>query len=72
MVAKTDAAHSSLSEQFSARTIERAYAALAWGVPRPRKDRIAGNIGRSARNRKKMAVLERGGRPAATRYQVKK
>jgi len=70
VVAKTDGAHASLSEQFSSRTVDRAYSALVWGVPRPRRDRIEGNIGRSSRNRKKMAVLERGGRMAATRYEV--
>lgn len=72
VAAKTDAAHRSLVEQFAARTVERAYSALVWGLPDPVKGEIAGNIGRSPRNRKKMAVLKRGGRPAVTRYQVKR
>lgn len=70
VVAKTEAAHQGLARQFAAHTLERAYYALVWGVPRPAKGRIEGNIGRSPRNRKKMAVLARGGRPAATRYKV--
>ncbi len=70
VVAKTDAAHSALTGQFSARTVIRAYAALVWGVPRPPRGEIEGNIGRSPRNRKKMAVLKRGGRTALTRYRV--
>ncbi len=41
-----------------------------WGVPRPRTGKIAGNIGRNPRNRKKMAVVSRGGKPAVTRYKV--
>lgn len=70
VAAKTDAAHADLVAQFQARTIERAYGALVWGVPSPAKGRITGNIGRSPRNRKKMAVLRRGGRNAATNYKV--
>jgi 23S rRNA pseudouridine1911/1915/1917 synthase len=70
VVAKTDAAHASLTTQFQSRSIERAYRALVWGVPRPAAGRIAGAIGRSPRDRKKMAVLGRGGKAAATRYRV--
>jgi len=71
VAAKTAAAHQSLIAQFAARSIERAYAALVWGVPAPASGEIAGNIARSPHNRKKMAVVARGGRPAATRYQVR-
>ena len=70
VAAKSEAAHRGLVEQFSARTIERSYLALAWGLPRPAEGTITGNIGRSPRNRKKMAVLRRGGRPAETGYKV--
>jgi 23S rRNA pseudouridine1911/1915/1917 synthase len=70
VAAKTQAAHAGLVASFAAREIERAYLAVVWGVPEPRAGEIAGNIGRSPRNRKKMAVLARGGRPARTRYRV--
>ncbi|HEY7610609.1 MAG TPA: RluA family pseudouridine synthase [Alphaproteobacteria bacterium] len=70
VVAKTDAAHASLTTQFQSRSIERSYLALVWGVPRPASGRIEGAIGRSPRDRKKMAVLRRGGKAAATRYRV--
>lgn len=70
VVAKTEAAHAALTRQFAARTVERAYDAVVWGVPRPAEGEIEGNIGRSPRNRKKMAVLAHGGRPALTRYRV--
>jgi 23S rRNA pseudouridine1911/1915/1917 synthase len=72
VAAKTAAANQALVAQFSARSIERAYAALVWGVPEPSAGEISGNIGRSPANRKKMAVLARGGRPAVTRYRVRK
>jgi 23S rRNA pseudouridine1911/1915/1917 synthase len=70
VVAKSELAHAKLSADFAARRIERAYWALVWGVPVPREGEIAGNIGRSPKNRKKMAVLRTGGRPALTRYRV--
>lgn len=70
VAAKTDAAYAGLQAQFAARSIERAYLAVAWGVPQPRTGMIGGAIGRSPRNRKKMAVVARGGKPAVTRYRV--
>ena len=70
VAAKTDAAHRSLSGQFASRALSRVYRAVVWGLPAPAAGRIAGNIGRSPGNRKKMAVLRRGGRAAVTRYRV--
>ncbi len=70
VAAKSDEAHKSLAEQFASRRVERAYRALVWGVPGMRQGRIEGNIGRSHRNRKKMAVVTRGGKVAVTRYKI--
>lgn len=70
VVAKNDKAHRALSEQFADRTIERAYYAIVWGVPNPTQGEISGNIGRSSGNRKKMAVVTRGGKVALTRYKL--
>lgn len=70
VVAKSDAAHRGLAAQFHDHDLERAYYAIVWGVPSPRRGEITGNIGRSPANRKKMAVLRRGGKTALTRYQV--
>ncbi|WP_372400163.1 RluA family pseudouridine synthase [Azospirillum sp. HJ39] len=72
VVAKHDRAHHGLTEQFADRTLSRTYLALVWGVPNPRQGRIEGNIGRSSADRKKMAVVTGGGKPAATRYRVVK
>jgi 23S rRNA pseudouridine1911/1915/1917 synthase len=72
IAAKNDHTHENLSAQFEARTIERAYLALVWGIPRPAKGDIEGNIGRSPRNRKKMAVRREGGKTALTHYVVKR
>lgn len=70
VVAKNDAAHGSLSAQFAARDVDRAYHALLWGAPRPGTGEVEGNIGRSTRDRKKMAVLRAAGKPALTRYET--
>jgi 23S rRNA pseudouridine1911/1915/1917 synthase len=70
VVAKSDAAHARLAADFAARRIERAYQALVWGVPSPLVGEIAAPIGRSPRDRKKMAVVSRGGKDAVTRYRV--
>lgn len=70
VVAKNDAAHRGLAAQFAEHTLERAYRAVVWGVPRPGEGEIEGNIGRDPRNRKKMAVVAAGGKPALTRYRL--
>ncbi len=70
VVAKDEAAQAKLSADFAARRVTRAYGAVVWGVPHPRAGEIAGRIGRSPRNRQKMAVLRSGGKAAVTRYRV--
>jgi 23S rRNA pseudouridine1911/1915/1917 synthase len=70
VVAKSELAHARLSADFAARRIERAYEALVWGVPARAAGEIAAPIGRSPQNRKKMAVVQRGGKDAVTRYRL--
>jgi 23S rRNA pseudouridine1911/1915/1917 synthase len=70
IAAKTQAAHTHLSQQFAEHTIERRYDALVWGVPKPALDTIIGDIGRSPHNRQKMAIVKRGGRYAETAYKT--
>lgn len=70
LVAKTEFAHARLSADFAAHRIVRSYLAIVWGVPQPRQGEITGRIGRSPRDRKKMAVLREGGKAAVTRYRV--
>lgn len=68
VVAKNDTAHTALSAAFKDREITRVYHALVWGRPAQARGEIEGAIGRNPRNRKKMAVVDRGGKPALTRY----
>jgi 23S rRNA pseudouridine1911/1915/1917 synthase len=70
VAAKTDAAHLALSAAFARRDIERAYLALVWGRPSPREGRIEGAIGRDPVNRKRMAIVQRGGKSALTTYKT--
>ncbi len=70
VVAKNDAAHQHLARQLETRTLERRYKALVWGMPMPAKGEIEGAIGRNPANRKKMAMVARGGKSAKTGYKV--
>jgi 23S rRNA pseudouridine1911/1915/1917 synthase len=75
VVAKTDRAHKSLADQFAdhgrSGPLERAYLALVWGVPEPRRGVIDAALARSATNRERIAVVpEAQGRHAITRYVV--
>jgi len=68
VAAKTQLANDALTAAFAARAIDRAYLALCWGIPSPLTGEIESPVGRDSRDRKRMAVVARGGKPALTRY----
>ena len=70
VVAKTEAALAHLAAQFKQRDTRKEYLALAWGVPQPRSGTVRTLIGRSERDRKKMSVQEKHGRPVVSHYEV--
>ncbi len=75
VVAKTDAAHQGLASQFAAHgadgRLERAYLAFAWGKFDRPQGTIDAPLGRSPRDRTRMAVVKGGqGRRAVTHYRV--
>jgi 23S rRNA pseudouridine1911/1915/1917 synthase len=70
VAAKNDATHHALAADFAARRIERIYQAVVWGIPLPREGEIEGAIGRHPVDRKRMAVVKRGGKAALTRYRT--
>ena len=70
VVAKTQLASDRLTVAFATRDLERAYLALVWGVPSPTQGEIEGAIGRDKRDRKRMAMVAGGGKPALTRYRT--
>ena len=69
VVAKSDEAHQGLAAQLKERTMHRTYLALAQGNFKEDNGTITGNIGRSHKDRKKMAVVPEG-REAVTHYRV--
>jgi 23S rRNA pseudouridine1911/1915/1917 synthase len=74
VIAKTDQAMTHLAKQFYDHTIERTYNALVWGEPKLEEGTIEGNIGRSLKDRKIMAVFPDGtqGKEAITHYKILK
>jgi 23S rRNA pseudouridine1911/1915/1917 synthase len=70
-VARTPAAYDALVDALAARTVERGYLALVWGVPDAASGLIDAPIGRSIRRPTRMAVRD-GGRQARTRYAVER
>ena len=70
LVAKNDAAHRGLSEQFSSRTVEKTYWGFAWGHMGSPQGVIDRPIGRSLDDRQKMSTRARRTRPAVTRWRV--
>lgn len=72
VVAKRDEIHHALAEQFRDHTIERTYHALVRSVPARDGGRIDRPVGRHPRDRKRMSVRTRTGRPAATGWSVRR
>jgi 23S rRNA pseudouridine1911/1915/1917 synthase len=70
VVAKNDFAHQGLAEQIKNRTLLREYAAIIWGHMPSDKGIIQAPIGRSTKDRKRMAVSRLRGRESLTEYQV--
>ncbi len=68
VVAKSDTAMAALGHAFATRDLERSYLALCWGMPAPSHGELSGPIGRDPRERKRMAVVARGGKAALTTY----
>lgn len=74
MVAKNDRAHLSLQAQIQAKTAQRIYLAILWGVPRFERALIEAPIGRHPSDRKKMAVRtdsHRAARDAVTELTIR-
>lgn len=69
IVAKNDRAHIALAEQISEHSFDRQYEAVAYGAFSDPCGEISLPIGRSEKDRKKMAVTEKG-RSAKTRFET--
>lgn len=86
VVAKSDAAHQGLADQFAAHTVERYYRAVCYGVPDANDPRLRGvrgvnfepgnimkittHLARHKTDRQRQAVLFENGRHAVTRVRI--
>ena len=70
VVAKDDAAHRALAQQFAARTVEKEYLAVVLGSPARATGTIDAAIGRDPVHRKKMSVRATKARAALSTYTV--
>lgn len=70
VAAKNNAAHLALSEQFAAHSITRVYHTVVYGGFAQDDGTVEGQLGRHPTQRKRMAVLPRGGKYACTLYHV--
>ncbi len=68
-VARNDAAHDALGEQFAARSVEKEYAAIVYGSPAQDEGRIEVPIGRDRSDRTKVSAHTDRPRDAVTRWQ---
>jgi 23S rRNA pseudouridine1911/1915/1917 synthase len=72
VAAKTNAAHQKLAADFKSRGVRKISNAIVCGHVGPDNGRVELPIGRHGGDRKKMAVLDEGGRDATTLFHVKK
>jgi 23S rRNA pseudouridine1911/1915/1917 synthase len=70
LVARTPRAYRALVEAIRERAVSRIYRAIVWGSLATPSGEMGGAIGRDPRNRKRMAVVRRGGKPALTSWRV--
>ncbi|MCI8554029.1 MAG: RluA family pseudouridine synthase [Clostridiales bacterium] len=70
IVAKNDHAHQHLARQIRDHSFTRKYEAVVCGHLKPETGTVEAPIGRHPIQRKKMAVTEKGSRPAVTHYEV--
>ncbi len=71
VIAKTDAAHRALSQQFEQHTIHRTYEALVWNVPEKDEGIIDLAIGRDRHKPRQVSPNSADPKRAITRYKVK-
>lgn len=70
VIAKNDEAHTTLSDMFKEKTLEKIYVCIAKGIFKEKSGKIENLIGRDPRDRKKMAVVTENGKRAVSNYEV--
>lgn len=72
IICKNDNAHQKIASQLKEHSVNRIYHAICYGIIKEDEGDIETLIGRSANDRKKMAVVSSGGKTASTHYHVLK
>lgn len=72
IICKNDNAHHKIASQLKEHSVNRIYHAICYGIIKEDEGDIETLIGRSANDRKKMAVVSSGGKTASTHYHVLK
>lgn len=70
IICKTDAAHIHIAEQIKNHSCNRRYRGIVMGNMKEEEGTVTGAIGRDPKDRKKMAINEKNGKPAVTHYKV--
>lgn len=70
IVCKNDYAHQCIADQIAVHSVHRVYEGIVRGIVKEDEGRIHTLIGRSPKDRKKMAVVKNNGKEAITHYKV--
>ncbi|MDE7436233.1 MAG: RluA family pseudouridine synthase [Lachnospiraceae bacterium] len=70
IICKNDRSHRLIAEQIKEHSVNRVYRGIVQGIVKQESGTIGGAIGRHPVQRKKMAIVTQGGKPAITHYRV--
>lgn len=70
IICKNDESHTFIAEQIKEHSVNRIYEGIVYGNVKEDDGTIEGAIGRHPKDRKKMAINEKNGKPAITHYKV--
>lgn len=70
IICKNDLAHNAIATQLKAHSLNRNYRAIVHGVVAEEDGTVDAPIGRDEKDRKRMAVNQKNGKPAITHYRV--
>lgn len=70
IICKNDLAHNAIATQLKAHSLNRSYRAIVHGVVAEEDGTVDAPIGRDEKDRKRMAVNQKNGKPAITHYRV--
>ena len=70
IICKNDESHLKIAEQIKEHSVKRIYRGIVSGTLKESEGTVEGNIGRHPIDRKKMALVAKGGKPAITHYRV--